>query len=86
MRAAARVIRTEGDGQSGRKARRYSTWAAKVIATIKAVADTLMDRGVIILLRQRRASRQERGWASAAAQPSPLDWGVDYCGGLASTM
>src|SRR5215467_9888005 len=27
--------------------------AAKVIATIKAVADTLMDRGVIVLLRRR---------------------------------
>jgi 5S rRNA maturation endonuclease (ribonuclease M5) len=58
MHAAARVIRTEGDGRSGRKARRYSTWAAKAIATIKAVADTLMDRGVIVLLR-RKAKGEE---------------------------
>jgi hypothetical protein len=61
MRAAARVIRTEGDGQSGRKARRFSTWAPKVIATIKAVADTLMDRGIIVLLRRKaRGEHVER--------------------------
>ena len=52
MRAGARVIRTEGDGNK-RRAKRFSTWAPKVIATIKAVADTLMDRGVIIMLRRK---------------------------------
>ena len=40
MRAGARVIRTEGDGGK-RQARRFSTWAPKVIGTIKKVADTL---------------------------------------------
>jgi hypothetical protein len=57
LKAAARVMRTDGDG-SKRKARRYSTWAPKVIATIKAVADTLMDRGVII--KMRRATKAEK--------------------------
>ncbi len=56
MKITARVMRTEGDGKQ-RKARRFSTWAPKVIATIKAVADTLMDRGIIIKLR--RATRAE---------------------------
>ena len=49
MRAGARVIRTDDVGGE-RRARRFSTWAPKVIATIKAVADTLMDRGVIITI------------------------------------
>ena len=57
MRAGARVIRTDGDGGK-RQARRFSTWAAKVIATIKAVADTLMDRGVIITLRRKTKSEK----------------------------
>ena len=57
MRATARVIRTDGDGNK-RRARRFSTWAAKVIATIKAVADTLMDRGIII--KMRRATKSEK--------------------------
>lgn len=57
MKVTARVIRTEGDGNK-RRARRFSTWAAKVIATIKAVADTLMDRGIII--KMRRATKAEK--------------------------
>lgn len=57
MRPTARVIRTDGDGNK-RRARRFSTWAAKVIGTIKAVADTLMDRGIII--KMRRATRAEK--------------------------
>jgi hypothetical protein len=57
MKATARVIRTEGDGNK-RRGQRFSTWAAKVIATIKAVADTLMDRGVIV--RMRRATKAEK--------------------------
>jgi hypothetical protein len=57
MRAGARVLRTDGDG-SKRRARRFSTWAPKVIATIKAVADTLMDRAVIIMLRRMAKSEQ----------------------------
>src|SRR5262249_15882670 len=56
MRAGARVTRTDRtDG--GHKARRFSTWAPKVIGTIRAVADTLMDRGVIVTL-QRKAKGQ----------------------------
>jgi hypothetical protein len=57
MKVTARVVRTEGDGNK-RRARRFSTWAPKVIATIKAVADTLMDRGVII--KMRRATKAEK--------------------------
>jgi hypothetical protein len=57
MRVGARVIRTDGDGKK-RQARRFSTWASKVIATIKAVADTLMDRGVIVKLRRKAKSEK----------------------------
>ena len=53
MRPGARAIRTERVG-GGHKGYRFSTWAPKVIATIKAVADTLMDRGVIVRLRRKR--------------------------------
>jgi putative DNA primase/helicase len=60
MRAGATVLRTESDGNI-KKARRFSTWAPKVIATIKAVADTLMDRAVIIpLIRKAKSDKVER--------------------------
>ncbi|MFM9848290.1 MAG: DUF3631 domain-containing protein [Hyphomicrobiaceae bacterium] len=60
MRAGARVLRTEGDGNQ-RRARRFSTWAPKVIATIKTVADTLMDRAVVIMLsRKAKGEKAER--------------------------
>jgi hypothetical protein len=52
--AGARVLRAE-TGKTG--IRRYSTWAPKAIATIKAVADTLMDRGVIVSLQRKAATK-----------------------------
>ena len=55
-RSTVRILRTDGDGKA-RKARRFSTWSPKIIATIKAVADTLMDRGVIV--KMRRAKKAE---------------------------
>ena len=57
MKISARVIRTDGDGNQ-RRARYFSTWAPKAIGTIKAVADTLMDRGIII--KMRRATKAEK--------------------------
>jgi 5S rRNA maturation endonuclease (ribonuclease M5) len=57
MRAGARVIRTDRVGGE-HKAGRFSTWAPKAIGTIKAVADTLMDRGIIVRLRRKR--KEER--------------------------
>ncbi len=59
MKLAASVLRTEGEG-SNRRPRRFSTWAAKAIATIKRVAETLMDRGVIVKL-QRKAPGKSVG-------------------------
>ena len=38
------------------KPKRYSTWAPKVLATIRAIADTLMDRAVIVMLRRKPKS------------------------------
>jgi hypothetical protein len=57
MKLAANVLRTEGEG-SNRKARRFSTWAPKAIATIKRVADTLMDRGVVVKLQKKAPGRK----------------------------
>jgi putative DNA primase/helicase len=57
MRLGASVIRADKvDG--AHKARRFSTWAPKVIGTIRAVADTLMDRGIIVTM-QRKAKGQK---------------------------
>src|SRR6516164_2320428 len=51
-KTAAYVIRTievNGDYQP----RRFSTWAPKAIATIRALADTLEDRAVVIQLQRK---------------------------------
>jgi hypothetical protein len=53
IKTGASVLRADG----GKTAtRRYSTWAPKAIATIKKVADTLMDRAVIVSLRRKAAT------------------------------
>jgi len=49
-RQAAYVIRNVGDNHEPKK---FSTWSAKVISGIGALADTLMDRGVIFELRRK---------------------------------
>ena len=59
-KAAAYVIRNvEVNGEH--KPQRFSTWAPKAIATIRALADTLEDRAVIITLqRKSRMAKVER--------------------------
>jgi hypothetical protein len=59
-RAAAHVIRNvEVNGEH--KPRRFSTWAPKAIATIRALADTLEDRAVVLTLQRKpRAAVVER--------------------------
>jgi putative DNA primase/helicase len=51
-KAAAHVIRNvEVNGEH--KPRRFSTWAPKAIATIRALADTLEDRAIVITLQRK---------------------------------
>jgi putative DNA primase/helicase len=51
-KAAAHVIRNvEVNGEH--KARRFSTWAPKAIATIRALADTLEDRAIVVQLQRK---------------------------------
>jgi putative DNA primase/helicase len=59
-RLSAYVIRNvEVNGEH--KPRRFSTWAAKAIATIRSVADTIEDRSVrITLQRKARNAKVER--------------------------
>jgi putative DNA primase/helicase len=59
-KAAAYVIRNvEVNGEH--KPQRFSTWAPKAIATIRALADTLEDRAVIVTLqRKSKVAKVER--------------------------
>ena len=59
-KAAAYVIRNvEINGEH--KPRRFSTWAAKAIATIRELADTLEDRAVVLTLQRKpRTAKIER--------------------------
>ena len=49
-RDSAHVIRTVGDDHTPKK---FSTWGAKAIAGIGKLADTLMDRSIILDLRRK---------------------------------
>jgi hypothetical protein len=53
MRPLAYVIRMEGEG-SKMKPRSYSVFGPKIVAAIKALADTVMDRSVKITLRRKQ--------------------------------
>jgi hypothetical protein len=66
MRAGARAIRTDRVG-GAHKAGRFSTWAPKVIATIKAVADTLM----IAASSFACAAKGRKRWSSASGCATP---------------
>jgi putative DNA primase/helicase len=59
-KAAAHVIRNvEVNGEH--KPRRFSTWAPKAIATIRALADTLEDRAIILTLQRKpKSAKVER--------------------------
>jgi putative DNA primase/helicase len=51
-KAAAHVIRNiEVNGEH--RPRRFSTWAPKAIATIRALADTLEDRAIVVQLQRK---------------------------------
>jgi putative DNA primase/helicase len=51
-RTGANVIRSvEVNGEH--KPRRFSTWAPKAIATIRALADTLEDRSIVVMLQRK---------------------------------
>jgi putative DNA primase/helicase len=54
-KTAAYVIRTiEVCGEH--KAKRFSTWAPKAIATIRSLADTLEDRSIIVTMKRKKKS------------------------------
>jgi hypothetical protein len=59
-KAAAYVIRNiESNGEH--KPKRFSTWAPKAIATIRALADTLEDRAIVVQLQRKpKAAKVER--------------------------
>ena len=61
-RVAAYVIRCEGEDNHPR---RFSTWAAKAIATIAKLADTLRDRSIIIEMRRKTDGERIAGWDEA---------------------
>ena len=49
-RQSAYVIRTVGDDF---EVKQFSTWAAKAIAGIGKLADTIMDRAIVLTLRRK---------------------------------
>lgn len=54
-KTTAFVIRTVGDDHTPKK---FSTWAPMAFASIKGIADTVMDRSIVIKLRRRMAGEQ----------------------------
>jgi putative DNA primase/helicase len=81
-KTAASVIRTvEINGEY--KAQRFSTWAPKAIATIRALADTLEDRAVVVQLQRKppgakveRLRNRDNEWF-AALRSNAARWAAD---------
>jgi putative DNA primase/helicase len=81
-KTAAYVIRTvevNGDHQP----HRFSTWAPKAIATIRALADTLEDRAVVVQLQRKppgakveRLRRRDNEWFEALRSQAAR-WAAD---------
>jgi putative DNA primase/helicase len=76
-KAAAHVIRNVDH-----KARRFSTWAPKAIATIGTLADTLEDRAVVVRLQRKPPGAKERlgrrdNADFAALRSQAARWAVD---------
>ena len=77
-KAAANVIRN-----IDHKPRRFSTWAPKALATIRAVADTLEDRAVIVQLQRKPPTatvaplRRRDSEEFAALRSQAARWAVD---------
>ena len=83
-KAAANVIRNVDH-----KARRFSTWAPKAIATIGTLADTLEDRAVVVRLQRKppgasveRLGRRDNA-DFAALRGQAARWAADNFGKLA---
>ena len=68
-KTAAHVIRNiEINGEH--KPRRFSTWAPKAIATIRALADTLEDRAIEVQLQRKPKNSQRCAYGNATARSS----------------
>jgi putative DNA primase/helicase len=81
-KAAAHVIRNvEINGEH--KPRRFSTWAPKAIATIRALADTLEDRAIVLTLQRKPKTapverlRKRDSDEFAALRRRALRWAAD---------
>jgi putative DNA primase/helicase len=86
-KAAAHVIRNvEVNGEH--KARRFSTWAPKAIATIRALADTLEDRAIVVTLQRKPMSakvarlRKRDSDEFAILRQRAARWAADNCSKL----
>src|SRR5215471_8935370 len=77
-KAAAHVIRTVDQ-----RPRRFSTWAPKALATIRAVADTLEDRAIAVQLQRKPPNakvarlRRRDSEEFAALRSQAARWAVD---------
>jgi putative DNA primase/helicase len=81
-KAAAHVIRNvETNGEY--KPRRFSTWAPKAIATIRALADTLEDRAIALQLQRKATTakvarlRKRDAEEFAALRQKAARWAAD---------
>src|SRR6516164_5225985 len=77
-KAAANVIRNVDH-----KPRRFSTWAPKALATIRAVADTLADRAIVVQLQRKAPTatvaplRRRDSEEFAALRSQAARWAID---------
>jgi putative DNA primase/helicase len=77
-KAAANVIRNIDN-----KPRRFSTWAPKALATIRAVADTLADRAIVVQLQRKPPTatvaplRRRDSEEFAALRSQAARWAID---------
>jgi len=77
-KAAANIIRNVDH-----KPRRFSTWAPKALATIRAVADTLQDRAIVVQLQRKPPTatvarlRRRDSEEFAALRSQAARWAVD---------
>jgi putative DNA primase/helicase len=77
-KAAANVIRNVDH-----KPRRFSTWAPKALATIRAVADTLEDRAIVLQLQRKPPTttvaplRRRDSEEFAALRSQAARWAID---------
>ena len=68
-KTAAYVIRNVEVGGE-HKPTRFSTWAPKAIATIRALADTLEDRSIVVTLQRKSPGPRSSACAGGTARSS----------------